>query len=770
MTITIKPIICLFLMGGKMSLFMELCELCKEGKVEEFKQIVTEFECDIHEQDDLLLLIASETIDSQSYFAGNYGPTQQANKIEIVKFLLEHQANPTSRQGQWFKNIFYFLDFEDFKYYFDNFIESIELTHENKESNLFNLSLKDVNLIINLPNQLDSYFCYLVDKNYPPHINFYPSLELSLGFSAIEHFINSPNFESIIRRSYQLAPLELIQNKTEESFFNDMWSKYHTFPYVLDDEIKQILSEKKYTHQKLSGFLWGIRKLSFSFFENFYNQYPDYFDYLLKEDYFSIICHCSMEHIKLIARGQDLRSQKTENNQFVGYRKPIDKDFYMVSHCRLSNKQLTDFFIHGDIHIQEDIITCLHAVDDKLFLEKLAKLCHYLNIHDKEELLLLIRKKMNSSELDKKFLESIEQINYDLFLNFIQNPKTNLNCECGSALAIIVKKLKESSEEVEKAILEKMLELIVAKSHINSDNFSLLLDLKNEKYIEQYLNHSFDLSENIQQIFTLEDEKIVRHIIYQKRNELKNIILRDAQYFRHAPFLNPEALLFFSTFIEDIQEQNSYFSKEIVEHMFNLDLNLDIFKMVIAKVFNKGELNDMTNIISSGKTELLQYLIETKILILDNQAQLNSMRFSFDKIQSPEMLTLLLESILPNSSQQALLMIQAFSHSWEFVLNEYFKNKEFNFYEFVENHHDDYLLCCCSEEIQTKYYHYFFEKIVHYQPEKLKLLSERAFIQSTPMWQEIQLKIKAYEEQSILNQTILSAEKLGKTEKKKGKI
>lgn len=727
-----------------MSLFFEACELCKIGDIEKLETLFSEFEINIHEKEDLLLLIAAENHD-----------------VDMVEFLLKKGANPYSRDAMWFKEIYPLLEKEKFITYFNEYIKPITQTLDNVKSNLFNLTYSIKHLMLQQNIDFLEFFIFFVDNDYFFPLSYVDSYSSSLSYLQLEYLKKMGKFQAFIRKSYHLGDNKQYEN--EDIFYDKMSQKYNDFPYAISGLIKKLLDNHEYDSDFFNSyFLLQLRQNPPSFIKSLHELYPDFFNHILKKLGPETFKTLSLEQLKIILHAQDLKGTLSPYSGIIYNAKyRLEVLSYVVTHIKIDDHLLFNYFKTANLTLQKAIISQYDLIENRAQLEHLM----YLNYRHQcyPETIDLLSEKLNASTLDIDLIKAVSANQLELSQKLI-NQGANVNFGHNSVLFLAINTKNDD-----------LIDLIYPLSHINAHTFSLVLLLENKKTIDFYLKHDFSLLDNLSQIFNMENTNITQYIIERKKEHLKQILEQYISPIKYVCGLNFSATLFLSQYFKSFIHTNPFFGSYVLSQLIYYSKNVDN-NFIISLIDSLDKKNkklyscfqQLGNFIHSDNTELLEYCVKHDWVELHNPTELNSMSIVHDKQLSEQMAQCLLSHIPKKHSYYQFVLNDLIKWHYLDLFNQSIDPTTYDFFTlFVKNFH----LLENNDILYQSSFDLLFQKIIQFQVDKLPLLEEKACEGNNAHWKNIQIKIHAYYEQvklnNLFNIDFIENEAKGK---KKGKL
>jgi hypothetical protein len=562
---------------------MNILKLCEEIKnhdvssLDEFNKIVDDNNIDIHQHDDLLL-----------YYAAKYG--YHDINSSLVSYLLEHNANPFSRNGRW---IHYALSCKE-----------IDEKLKDKYFYLFKNAIhpEQLNLFNAIHCNAFNYFKILVNDNYPMSIQRIKKLSLE----EYQYLKSNNKFKQYWDRAQTIknaptqifcedrildAKYHLITNCDDlVNYYSDF---YETFPNVshIDSKTQSILDKKEY--EKLP-----IRNVSFNSSMDglllaLYEKAPDYFEYYIQREDPFFWANLSLPILEKILHYQDVSYHHDSNHN--------------LKHCK--NENLLFLLTHLKLNIQSIIRICSYLklepsialsifdeYQDKAILNKFLYDLQTQNIKNARPFIRDIRQKINQSQINLDLIKASRKGNLDALKNLISQG-ADIHTEHDICLYYAYKYNHS-----------QIIEYLYPLSLINQENFALALKSEKFSIISFYLES--DIYFNRGYLFKLDNDELISLIIQSYEKKIIDIL-------KH----HPE---------EVIWSKNTLIQQFCISHFdkitdFNLFSNVLAYvayynpnEEVLIKLVNTFMTNFQHKIADLSERQLINFYREISHCILDN--------------------------------------------------------------------------------------------------------------------------------------------------------
>lgn len=719
-----------------MSLFLEACEACKQGNLKELTNLVDHYSLDIHEKDELLLLIAA-----------------QNQSLDIVHYLIDKGVNINLRDGLWFNYIFKEMSLEEVNHYLSlNF--GWAGVHEK---NLFD-SLVDYHTnALDLPSEK---FCLLVDKQYPLSLDAWTRLSYYqfeyVKKSKLDYYINQIiHFCELKPSLVELIKIKREIPKNQADTLGLMFNQYHYFPFTIDDDSKEKLMTGAF--KELAAF--DLPNMPLQTFEQLVHDYPNYIDYLNKEGSVNDLLKFPLDKLKLLLNEQVI-IQKYDQD-FLPIFNDSQKIQYFIEHTQSPIEFLIDAFYHcGDI---SEVI--IHSVShDNEKLNRLAINAHLI----KSPYIDTIRKKLRTSQLDVNLIEAVKNNNIEDVKLFIEQG-ANVNAEGSASLLLAL-----DGEQ------EELIDIILTKCDINSFNFKIILNDSYQKGIEYYLEHGIELDEKMEHyklIFSMPNAEL-GYFILNHPNYKEHFIdyLQTHQinkYNKRSRYGNTDTLKSFYVNNVVVTEETAYEMRTFIDDIFHLGIVSN--DTIISKLEAINSLYPLLEGVGSYKHvilvhnhnyELFEYLLKKDSLDFD------MFNCSTHYLINEETCTYLLETTKNHTKNNSFFLYQTLVNNHLSLFNSFCQDiTEFDYFKtlnnILKNNNSKRTL------INNTTLLYLIEQIIQYQPYKLNELEENALKQDNEKWKNVKAHLDIIKEQENISNQLEQSDNLithNNVSKKKKKI
>lgn len=711
-----------------MSLFLEACEICQHNTQEKLDEFLTTYQIDIHEKDDLLLLMAA-----------------QNNKIDIVHYLLKKGANPHARNGEWFQKVFFNLDIKTCSDYLDLGVG----WSDPLNNNLFRFTMGKESF---------SHFKLLIDKLYPMPLSAFRFLE----FSQYEYLKNSGHFEIYKKQLFNFAKqnsesdclLDLSKQKLEINEIDDIMKvlvyEYENYPYVFDLKTKELLKEKKYENLK------HLPK-TIDLFKKIKNEYPDFINYYLNNTFFSECHELELDYLKLLFDNSSLTLKPIIENYCEQDEFDLDKVKYLAKYAVLPTQCLVDIvFAYKDNNLFNELLDLIseNKTIDLDYQEKISRLAinaHLLNFENLSKL----HEKNNTTSLDIELINACKEENIEK-VKLALEKGANVNCDGHICL---YESLEKNNNE--------LIKLIINGTYINSFTLQLSLITENKLAIMYFLEKGIAISlENFELMTSMQNNEIVQDILTFPNYKKQFINIIEENWFFKLDYKNASMRKFYIESIAcNIATQHTL--KELIkisfyigdisnEVLINKINDCDKFKKVKPYYFH----HHLNKILTNKNYELFDYLVDKKIVTFHSESTAVVVTLDYNNA------LYLINKFKENEKEFPLLLELVLKNNHVDLFETYAKQEDYDYIELLK--HSSQQKDTVLTDVAVSY---ILDKIFHYQMNRLPEIEEFALKQASDMSKKLIEHLNIIKEKNALNQTFnLQDDSENKSKMKKRKI
>lgn len=700
-----------------MSLFLEACEICKNESKETLAEFMNNYPIDIHEKDNLLLLIAA-----------------QNGKIDTVNYLIEKGANIHAQNGKWFYFIFTELDLEKCAHYLDLNV----CWDDPLNQNLFDF----VN--ISVYKKIESHFKLLIDKLYPMPLSTFRFL----NFEQYEYLKNSGNLEIYQKQLFNFAKqtpesdslYDLSKNKLQINDASDMMQvlvyKYEKYPYVLDDESEKKLKNKEFKMlDELPKTLSLLKKIK--------NNYPDYVNYAIKNTSLMNLHNVDMDYLKELFENPSLKPiieayYKDENFD-------LDKVRYLAKHAILPTQFFIDVLVYNqDNHLFNDLLELIHEnkafdVDYQEKLKRFAINAHLFEFTDLNQL----HEKNNITDSDIDFIQACKEGNFDNAKLAIENG-ANVNCDGNIGF---YKSLEKDNTE--------LIQLMISHTQVSNYTLKMALVTENKFAIMYLLNIGIQINQdNLEIISSLSNQTLSQEILNHPDYKEHFIHLMEENYFYSRDYEKYMSLATRQFYLEhiDCNQATTHLLQNLIKTSFFLD---DISNEIIINKMNVCEKfkaikpyyfhHHLNQILQNKNYELFDYLVSQDKVIFDSDLAANAVVVKLDYNNA----AYLVDKFKNNEQQLPLVLDLVLKNSHIDLFDSHAKLEEHDYIALLKHSNRQK-----SSSLNDMAINYILDKIIQYQPTRLSEIEDFALEQASDLSKKLIFQLNTMKEKELLTEKL----------------